>query len=111
MLIGPSVKAVLIVAQFLFFCVILLHSNVNWDFGPLRWVFVSPLYHRWHHTTEAEGLDKNFAGTFPIWDVLFGTAHFPRREPTRFGVNHEAPPETLPGQLVYPFRGPSAGGA
>ena len=29
----------------------------------LRWGYVlaSPVFHRWHHTSEAEGLDQNFA--------------------------------------------------
>jgi len=104
MLMGFTMKAVLYVVPYLVFFVIILHSNLKWDFGPLRWVFVSPLYHRWHHTTDAEGLDKNFAGLFPIWDVLFGTVYFPRHEPKRFGVNHNPPPESLWGQLLYPFR-------
>lgn len=78
-LIGLSAKAALIVVPILVFFVIILHSNLNWNYGPFRWVLVSPLYHRWHHTTDPEGLDKNFAGIFPIWDLLFGTAHFPRR--------------------------------
>ena len=99
-LVGLSVKAVLIVVPVLVFFVIVLHSNLNWDYGPFRWVIVSPLYHRWHHTTDPEGLDKNFSGMFPVWDLLFGTAHFPKREPERFGVNHNPPPETLVGQLV-----------
>lgn len=103
-LIGLSAKAALIVVPILVFFVIILHSNLNWNYGPFRWVLVSPLYHRWHHTTDPEGLDKNFAGIFPIWDLLFGTAHFPRREPERFGVNHNPLPETLWGQLTYPFR-------
>jgi sterol desaturase/sphingolipid hydroxylase (fatty acid hydroxylase superfamily) len=103
-LMGYSLKAVLIVVPFLVFFVIILHSNLNWDYGPLRWVLVSPLYHRWHHTSDPEGLDTNFAGIFPIWDVLFGTAHFPPREPVKFGVNHNPPPETFLGQLLYPFR-------
>ncbi|HEY1190743.1 MAG TPA: sterol desaturase family protein [Gemmata sp.] len=103
-LLGLSIKAVLLVVPVLVFFVIVLHSNLNWSYGPFRWVLVSPLYHRWHHTKDPEGLDKNFAGIFPIWDLLFGTAHLPRREPERFGVNHYPPPETLVGQLVYPFR-------
>lgn len=103
-LMGFSVKAILLVVPMLVFFVVILHSNLNWDYGPLRWVLVSPLYHRWHHTSDAEGQDKNFAGIFPVWDLVFGTAHFPRREPVRFGVNHEPPPETFWGQFLYPFR-------
>ena len=103
-LMGFSLKAVLLLVPFLVFFVIVLHSNLNWDYGWFRWVLVSPLYHRWHHTTDPEGLDKNFAGIFPIWDLLFGTAHFPRREPVTFGVNHNPPPESFWGQLLYPFQ-------
>ena len=103
-LVGLSLEAVLVVVPILVLFVIVLHSNLNWDYGPFRWVLVSPLYHRWHHTSDPEGRDKNFAGVFPGWDVLFGTCHFPRREPERFGVNGDPPPETLWGQLLYPFR-------
>ena len=44
---------------------LLLHANVGWSFGPLRYLLASPTLHRWHHTTEAEGIDKNSAGLFP----------------------------------------------
>jgi sterol desaturase/sphingolipid hydroxylase (fatty acid hydroxylase superfamily) len=101
---GFSPKGVMLAVPYLVFYVILLHSNLKWDFGPLRYVLVSPAYHRWHHTSDAEGIDKNFAGIFPVWDLLFGTCHFPRREPAKFGVHRDPVPETLWGQLAYPFR-------
>lgn len=86
------------------FYAILLHANVNWTFGPLRYVFASPVFHRWHHTKEAEAMDKNFAGLFPFIDLAFGTFYMPRGKlPTEFGVN-EPVPEGLVGQLAYPFR-------
>jgi sterol desaturase/sphingolipid hydroxylase (fatty acid hydroxylase superfamily) len=103
-LLGFSARGVVLVAPILVFYVLLLHSNLTWNFGPLRHVLVSPAYHRWHHTTDAEGIDKNFAGIFPIWDILFGTCYFPRRMPRRYGVNKEMLPRSLLGQLVYPFR-------
>jgi sterol desaturase/sphingolipid hydroxylase (fatty acid hydroxylase superfamily) len=68
-------------------------------------VIASPVFHRWHHTAEDEGLDKNFAGLFPAFDALFGTLYLPAgRQPRDFGVRGEAVPETLLGQLAYPFR-------
>ena len=82
---------------------ILLHANVDWDFGPLRRVIASPMFHRWHHTGEAEGRDKNFAGLLPIWDILFGTYYMPGRPPESFGVPDPVP-TTLWGQLIWPFR-------
>ena len=85
------------------FYAFLLHANLNWDYGPFRAVIASPVFHRWHHTKAAEGLDKNFGGLFPVWDILFGTYYMPRRQPTVFGID-EPMPETYLGQLAAPFR-------
>lgn len=82
---------------------ILLHANVDWRFGPLARVIASPAFHRWHHTSEAEGRDRNFAGLLPVWDILFGTFYMPDRRPERFGIG-EPVPGTLWGQLAWPFR-------
>ena len=87
------------------FYAILLHADLRWDFGPLRYVIASPVFHRWHHTSEEEGLDRNFAGLFPWIDAMFGTLYMPRgRQPERFGVIGERVPASLLGQLAYPFR-------
>ncbi len=86
------------------FYAIFLHANIRWDFGPLRYVIASPAFHRWHHTSQEEGLDRNFAGLFPWIDALFGTLYMPRgRQPERFGVAGETVPTSLFGQLAYPF--------
>lgn len=105
---GFSAVSVMTVVPFVAFYVMFLHSNVRWDFGPLRWVLVSPAYHRWHHTTDAEGIDKNFAGIFPVWDLLFGTAHFPRRLPRRYGLVGYRLPDSMLAHLVFPFTGKGA---
>lgn len=90
---------------FLTLYALLLHANVSWDFGPLRYVLASPNFHRWHHTTEAEGLDTNFAGLFPFIDLCFGTLYLPRdRRPTRFGILGDPVPGGLWAQLRHPFR-------
>ncbi len=84
---------------------ILLHANVSWGFGPLRYVVASPRFHRWHHSAEAAALNKNFAGLMPLWDLVFGTLYLPRDvQPSRFGVTGEAPPAAFFGQLAHPFR-------
>jgi len=84
---------------------IMLHANVSWTFGPLRHIVASPTYHRWHHTSEEQGLDKNFAGLFPWIDRIFGTLYLPQGvQPAEFGVTGEPIPESFFGQMKYPFR-------
>lgn len=93
------------VAPFLSLYAILLHANVNWSFGPLRYVIASPRFHRRHHTSEEEGLDKNFAGLLPVWDLLFGTFYMPHgKPPQKFGIVGDDMPQSLWGQLLYPFK-------
>lgn len=83
---------------------ILVHANLDWDWGPLRAVLASPRFHRWHHTDEANARDKNFAGLLPLWDVLFGTYYMPRdRLPSQFGTASPVP-AGLVGQVLFPFR-------
>lgn len=63
----------------------LSHANVRMAFGPwLGKVFVSPNFHRHHHSIgaghESTGIGSlgghNFAVLFPVWDIVFGTADF-----------------------------------
>lgn len=93
------------VAPLLSLYAVLLHANVSWSFGPLRFVLASPDFHRWHHSCEPEALDKNFAGLFPLWDLLFGTFHMPPgKRAAAFGITSNDMPQSLWGQLLYPFR-------
>lgn len=84
-----------------------LHADLPWRFGPLRYLVATPAFHRWHHARVSEGGPEggcNFSGLFPIWDLLFGTFYLPQREPRLFGIDGEAPPERLLGQLLWPVR-------
>ena len=104
-LIGFSPKVMVAYLPFLTFYAVLLHANVRLSLGPLRYVIASPTFHRWHHTCEQEGLDKNFAGLFAFLDLLFGTFYMPPgRQPERFGLAGQQIPKTVLGQLAYPFR-------
>lgn len=102
---GLAPMAFVVLVPFTATYAVLLHANLNWSFGPLRYLVASPVYHRWHHTQAAEAQNKNFAGFLPVWDVIFGTFYHPQdRQPASFGVS-EAVPEGFWAQLAYPFRG------
>ena len=47
---GYNPAAVAAFLPFLTFYAIMLHANLRWDYGPLRFVLASPVFHRWHHT-------------------------------------------------------------
>jgi sterol desaturase/sphingolipid hydroxylase (fatty acid hydroxylase superfamily) len=81
----------------------MVHANLNWTFGPLRYVVVSPVFHRWHHARAV--CDKNFGSTFSLWDVMFGTYHMPVGElPKDYGIDDKEMPEGVLAQLAYPLR-------
>lgn len=104
-LLGFDPLVIVILAPFHMVHATMVHANVDWDFGPFRTVLASPVFHRWHHSSDTDVRDKNFAPTFPIFDILFGTYHMPKgRRPQSFGAPDDPPPETFLGQLIYPFR-------
>lgn len=82
-----------------------VHANVKWTFGPLKYVIASPVFHRWHHGPANDGGSSNFAPTFSFWDYLFGTFYMPEgRLPEVFGVDDHEFPENYLQQMVYPFK-------
>jgi sterol desaturase/sphingolipid hydroxylase (fatty acid hydroxylase superfamily) len=83
------------------------HANLAIDWGPLRYVFNSPKMHVWHHDVEVHGKGgQNFGIVLSVWDWLFGTVYWPRREekPDKLGFRGmESFPKSVAGRLVYPF--------
>jgi sterol desaturase/sphingolipid hydroxylase (fatty acid hydroxylase superfamily) len=81
-----------------------VHANLNWSLGPFKYVLAGPIFHRWHHTAADRGGSMNFAGTFPIWDMLFGTFYMPQNVlPDAYGVGDKDFPQSFPAQMLYPF--------
>jgi len=80
------------------------HANVSVRLGPLRYVVVTPNFHHWHHTQDAEGIDRNFAAHLAFLDHLFGTEARPQRPwPERYGVVGDYVPDGFFRQLVFPL--------
>jgi sterol desaturase/sphingolipid hydroxylase (fatty acid hydroxylase superfamily) len=103
MFLGFSPETSIYIGPFILFYSGFLHANLRCALGPLRGIVSSPAFHRWHHTTRAEGQNKNFAPTFAFYDRLFGTYYFPYAEsPDPIGVT---PPiaDDLASQLRDPF--------
>jgi sterol desaturase/sphingolipid hydroxylase (fatty acid hydroxylase superfamily) len=62
------------------------------------------VFHRWHHTAADRGGEKNFAATFPVLDVIFGTFYMPVGEkPDKYGIADETFPTSFTAQLTHPF--------
>jgi sterol desaturase/sphingolipid hydroxylase (fatty acid hydroxylase superfamily) len=101
--IPPAVLSILVPFNILMSTFV--HANLNWTLGPFKYVLASPVFHRWHHTALDRGGSKNFAGTFPVFDLMFGTFHMPENElPDAYGIDDPAFPPGFGGQLVYPFK-------
>jgi len=79
------------------------------NFGPtIRWLepyVVQPRYHHWHHTSQPEAIDRNFAIHFPWIDRIFGTYYLPKDDkwPDTYGLHQEKLPAGFWGQFFYPF--------
>ncbi len=83
---------------------IFIHANVRWGYGRIGYLVASPAFHRWHHSSDEAARDKNFSGLLPLYDFLFGTAHFPASgRPERYGLWDDRAPATLWQQLKWPF--------
>ena len=102
---GISPNIMLWVGPFTTFHSAFVHANLSWSLGPFKYVLATPVFHRWHHTALEQGGNTNFAGTFPVWDILFGTFRMPENElPNAYGVDDTTIPSEIGGQLAYPFR-------
>jgi len=49
------------------------HSNLKMGNRYLEWFFITPRFHRLHHSQAPEHFNSNFGVLFTIWDRIFGT--------------------------------------
>ena len=93
-----------------------IHANVRLDLRRLHPFFVTPQFHRIHHSTDPAHFDRNYSFRFSIWDHLFGTAYLPERDEYpavgldnwEFPVGARPTPRRIAADwwrlFVYPFR-------
>jgi sterol desaturase/sphingolipid hydroxylase (fatty acid hydroxylase superfamily) len=76
------------------------HTNLNIDIGPLRYLFITPAYHRVHHSVAHNR--RNFGATFSLWDRIFGTYCDPAkvRADAPLGLGESYGPKKMARMLV-----------
>jgi sterol desaturase/sphingolipid hydroxylase (fatty acid hydroxylase superfamily) len=84
------------------------HSNLNWTYGPLQYIFNNPRMHLQHHAKElpADSYGVNFGLSLSIWDYIFKTAYIPSSNgKTALGFDEvQHYPKTFWQQLWFPFK-------
>jgi sterol desaturase/sphingolipid hydroxylase (fatty acid hydroxylase superfamily)/tetrahydromethanopterin S-methyltransferase subunit F len=85
------------------------HANVHLPWGPLKYLIVTPDFHHWHHASDDEAIDRNYAAHYAFIDYLFGTAvKSTKKFPERYGVVGDYMPDGFIRQQLFPFRGSKA---
>ena len=79
------------------------HCNFRLRAKWLEKYLVMPRYHHWHHTSQREGRDKNFAVHFPWIDRIFGTYFYPDAWPESYGLDGEKISPSFLKQTIEPF--------
>jgi sterol desaturase/sphingolipid hydroxylase (fatty acid hydroxylase superfamily) len=92
--------APIILAQSLFEA--LQHSDLNWRFGKLYPILVSPVFHAIHHSPDRSRHDSNYGKILSIWDYLFGTLSTGER-PQKYGLTGVEMPVSFSGTTLAPF--------
>jgi sterol desaturase/sphingolipid hydroxylase (fatty acid hydroxylase superfamily) len=82
------------------------HANVHISWGPLKYLIVTPDFHHWHHASDEEAIDRNYAAHYAFLDYLLGTAVKSKNKfPEKYGVVGDYMPDGFIRQQLFPFNG------
>jgi sterol desaturase/sphingolipid hydroxylase (fatty acid hydroxylase superfamily) len=86
LLLGPDIRVLLVYQVLAVLVVALSHANIR--FGThtsqwLRWVIVTPEFHRVHHSSDVRYTDSHYGTVSPLFDLMLGTAHAPDKVPAQ----------------------------
>lgn len=56
----------------------LQHVNLPLRHGWLNYLLSTNELHRWHHSSRQEEGNNNYGSALMVWDLVFGTFHYPR---------------------------------
>jgi sterol desaturase/sphingolipid hydroxylase (fatty acid hydroxylase superfamily) len=102
-----GIGADILALYFVFYAVsgLLQHANIDLRLGWLNFVFSGPEVHRWHHSRTIQESNHNYAHSFVLWDVLFGSYYRPpQRHVAALGLLDDRYPQDMWRQLAAPFR-------
>jgi len=100
---GFTPSAIAWAAQIRRFHSVYEHANLDIDYGRGHYVLVSPVLHRWHHSSDPASIDTNYANIFSFFDWAFGTLKIPREAPPAGGFGVAGFPLDMARQIVVPF--------
>jgi sterol desaturase/sphingolipid hydroxylase (fatty acid hydroxylase superfamily) len=104
-LLGIGVEALAYYFVFYALSGLLQHANIDVRLGWLNYIFSGPEVHRWHHARKIFESNHNYAHSFVVWDIVFGTYFRPRdRQVTYLGLLDPEYPRGFLRQLAAPFR-------
>jgi len=102
-LLGVDETALNIYVTFAALQAIYIHCNTRFSLGPFKYIFVTPQFHHWHHSSEKPAIDTNYSAHTVIFDRLFKTYHMPKDIwPAEYGTTKPLP-KTFIGQTLYPI--------
>jgi len=79
-----------------------VHSDTVGKLGFIEKYLNTPSNHRVHHASNAQYIDKNFAGVFVFWDRLFGTYAEEQEKPV-YGAKYNIPHRDPFTVNIYPW--------
>ena len=83
---------------------VFVHANVNWNFGWLSYLIVTPRYHHWHHSDDPAHANTNYAVHLPVIDMMLGSFKLPPCAwPPTYGVIGGDVPKGFVRQQLHPF--------
>ena len=108
-LFGIAMRDIVIYETLLFAIVQFHHANIRlpWMIERwLRWVIVTPNFHRVHHSRQMVEANSNYSSLLSMWDTLLSTRNWrDRPEEIVYGVDQFDKPEqhTITGMLASPL--------
>ena len=79
------------------------HSDLDWRYGRLYPIIVSPVYHGIHHSADSAQYNSNYGSILGIWDYVFGTMSKGPR-PVAYGAPGIEGRDSFLVSLLAPFR-------